>query len=114
MAYEAVNIVVRDTSPLRLPIEGVVVRLFTLSGQPLTEAQTDVNGVAAFLLPLPLAPTPAAAWPAAPLGATIAPWPPASTVSPSVVKAATAIRACSAAWRSANPSAGLARSGRPT
>lgn len=51
MAYEAVNIVVRDTSPLRLPIEGVVVRLFTLSGQPLTEAQTDVNGVAAFLLP---------------------------------------------------------------
>lgn len=51
MSYEAVNIIVRDTSPLHQPVAGAAVRLFTLSGQALTETQTDANGLAAFLLP---------------------------------------------------------------
>jgi hypothetical protein len=53
--YESVDVVVRDTSPARNPISGVLVRVYDIDGKTIhTQAMTDYTGHAGFLLPADL------------------------------------------------------------
>lgn len=54
MSYEPVDVYVKDTSSLRLPVAGAVVRVFSQDGAlSFSQATTDADGKASFLLPAP-------------------------------------------------------------
>lgn len=52
MAYEAVDVFVKDTTPAKTPVAGVVVKVFSEDGKIVYGMQqTDADGKASFLLP---------------------------------------------------------------
>jgi len=51
MAYQQVDIYIKDTGPQKLPVPGVVINVYSFNGRLLhTQAVTDVDGHAGFLL----------------------------------------------------------------